>query len=451
MRPSPRQLGASSPAPRRRSPGAALLAALALTGLAACGTTAPLSGPGPEGPAPTPPPEAGPPLTIRVVDVGQGDGMIILSPTGKAIVVDAGDRGRDAPMAAQLTEDGVTSVDLAVMTHPHADHIGGMQKTLERFPAKIFLDPGFDYGSGIYTRLLEHLEAAGTKIVIARRGRTIDIGGGAKLRILAPDEPLLGGTRSDANSNSVILRLEYGTTSMLLTGDAEAPTERRLLADPDTIAADILKVAHHGSEHSTLDAFLTAVHPSLAVISCGLHNKFGHPAPPTLDRLERAGIDVLRTDLNGTITLVSDGTRWSVQVAEGDTSALRIASGEPLRPRPPPGRSRPRPEDLADDARGDTASEGSPTATGGTAPPVDAGTEGKRDINTATAAELREVEGVGPAKATAIVVYREEHGPFQTIHELTRVQGIGAKTAARIAERFAVFPAPDEAPYEEMR
>jgi len=413
-----------------------LLAAVAFVATAACGTAPPVDGPAPDRPAPTPPPEAGPPLTIQLVDVGQGDGMIIISPTGKSIIIDAGDRGRHVPMLAQLAEDGVSAIDLAIMTHPHADHIGGMEKTLEKVPAKIFLDPGYDHASGTYTSLLEHLERAGTKVVIARAGRTIDIGGGAALRVLGPDEPLLGGTRSDANSNSVILRLEYGTTSMLFTGDAEAPTENRLMADPSLLAADILKVAHHGSEHSTQDGFLAAVRPTLAVISCGLHNKYGHPAPDTLTKLEHAGIDVLRTDLNGTITLTSDGTRWSVQVAEGDTSQLKIATGEPMRPRPPPRRA---PRDLAADSRGDDAAD--PPSAHDTAPSVDASTDGKLDINTASAAELRAIDGIGPSKAAAIIAYRDEHGAFGSIHELTRVPGIGPKTAAAIAERFAVLPA----------
>lgn len=379
--------------------------------------------------APTPASEAGPPLVVQIVDVGQGDGIVIVSPTGKSIIIDAGDRGRDKAMVEQLAEDGITTIDLAIMTHPHADHIGGMEKTLAQVPARTFLDPGFDYSSGIYARLLEHLEASGTKVVIARRGRKIDIGGGATLLILAPDEPLLGGTRSDANSNSVVLRLDYGATSMLFTGDSEAPTENRLLADPHTLAADVLKVAHHGSEHSTQDDFLAAVRPTLAVISCGLDNKFGHPSPPTLERLERAGIDVLRTDESGTITLTSDAVRWSAGVAKGDPPRLRIEAGDPLRPRPPPA-ARKTPRDT-------TPRDADPTS---------ASAVGDRlDINTATVEQLQAVEGVGPAKAAAIVAYRDEHGPFRSMHDVLATPGIGPKTLRGIAERFAVVTPPEDA------
>lgn len=408
----------------------ALLFAFAFAACATAppGPSAPGDGPSPPQPvAPTPATEAGPPLVVQIVDVGQGDGIVIISPTGKSIIIDAGDRGRDKAMVEQLVADGITAIDLAIITHPHADHIGGMQKTLAQVPARTFLDPGFDYSSGIYARLLEHLEASGTKVLIARRGRKIDIGGGASLLILAPDEPLLRGTRSDANSNSVVLRLDYGATSMLFTGDSEAPTENRLLSDPDTLTADVLKVAHHGSEHSTQDDFLAAVRPTLAVISCGLDNKFGHPSPPTLEKLARAGVDVLRTDESGTITLTSDATRWSAAVAKGDPPRRRVEVGEA--PRPPPAARR-----LPRDAATRDADPTTVSAVGY-----------RLDINTATVEQLQAVEGVGPAKAAAIVAYRDEHGPFRSMHDVLATPGVGPKTLRGIAERFAVVAPPEAA------
>ncbi|MCB9731106.1 MAG: helix-hairpin-helix domain-containing protein [Deltaproteobacteria bacterium] len=386
----------------------AVLAWLALVSAAlapACASTAPTTVVAPE--PPEPPAPAGPPLTVQVVDVGQGDGLIVLSPTGKSIMIDAGDRGKHAPMLRQLAEDGVTTLDLVVMSHPHADHIGGMQKVLEKVPTKAFVDPGFDYSSGIYADLLAHLEASGTKVLIARRGRRIDIGGGASLEVLWPVEPLLRGTRSDANSNSVVLKLVYGTTSMLFTGDSEAPTENGLLDDPESLHADVLKVAHHGSEHSTQDRFLAAVRPYIAVISCGEDNKFGHPALSTLEKLERSGVQVLRTDLSGTITLVSDGERWTTGVERGSVAAA------------------PQVEVVDRGARRARAAAPAPAAD-------------KLDINVATAEDLRAVDGIGVAKAKAIIAYRDAHGPFGTMGELTRVDGIGAKTAAKIAEKFEV-------------
>lgn len=396
----------SAPAPRRRGWLAASWLALALLGVTpACGALGQEGVTTPE--APAAPAPAGPPLTVQMVDVGQGDGLVVISPTGKSIMIDAGDRGKHVPMLAQLAADGVTGLDLVVMSHPHADHIGGMQKVLEKVPARVFLDPSFDYSSAVYASLLASLEQSGTKVIIARRGRRIDIGGGAYLEVLWPVESMLRGTRSDANANSIVFKLVYGATSMLFTGDAEIPTENGLLEHPEDLHVDVLKVAHHGSDYSTQDRFLGVVRPAIAVISAGVDNKFGHPGLATLGRLERAGVQVLRTDLSGTITLVSDGERWTASVARGEVPAP--------------------PEVEATSRRPQRVEAAEP------APAVD-----KLDINTATAEELATVKGIGAAKAAAILAYRAANGPFKAMSELTRVGGIGAKTAAKIAEHFEV-------------
>jgi len=430
---------------RALSPGFTILArAFALAFVASAASAC--------GSAPTPVPTPIPPdvvpsegvLIVEVVDVGQGDGIIIRSPAGKSVLLDAGDRPGWRPILAQLEAHGITELDLAIISHPHADHIGGMQKVLEKVPTKLFLDPGFDYASGIYARLLELLEKTDTRIVIARAGRSIDIGGGATIEILLPREPMLTGTRSDANSNSVVFKLVYGTTTMLFTGDAEAPTERRLLEDPAALASDILKVAHHGSNHSTEDAFLAAVRPRIAVISCGVDNKFDHPGQSTLGRLERAGVQILRTDLLGTITLTSDGARWTVAVANkvARPPPLRTDKAPPADDGDDPGDTEYKPvriEPLRQVDRTDRTERVDPPDGAGKvgAPPTPVG---MLDINSATVEQLRTVEGIGPAKAAAIIAYRGEHGPFVRIEDLENVPGIGAKTRQRLAEKFAVFP-----------
>ncbi|MFO0748307.1 MAG: helix-hairpin-helix domain-containing protein [Myxococcota bacterium] len=408
--------------------------------LAACGTT-PATVEHHETHEPENEPLAGPALTVRMIDVGQGDGILILSPNGKSILIDAGDRGKDAAVLAQLAADKVESLDLVIMSHPHADHIGGMQKVLERVPAKIFLDPGFDYSSGIYTDLLAHLEQAKTQVIIARAGRKIDIGGDAYLLVLAPKEPLLGGTRSDANANSIVVKLVYGQTSMLFTGDSEAPTESRLLDDPAELHADILKVAHHGSEYSTTESFLAAVHPSIAVISCGVDNKFHHPGPTTLARIEAAGIQVIRTDLNGTITLVTDGTRWRTAVAKGEIGLPPpVAAHTPTTPTTPPTTTpvvAQEPEDPMDTVAPPTSTPPTPpTTVPMTAPGELPG--GKLDLNQATLEQLMTVEGIGKGKAQAILDYRAEHGPFKHLDEVNNVKGIGHKLRELIAQKFTI-------------
>jgi competence protein ComEC len=142
---------------------------------------------------------------------------------------------------------------------------------------------------------------------------TFELGPSTRVKVLAPELPLITGTSSDINNNSVVLRVEFGKSAILLTGDAQSEAEARLLSHGGTdLRADILKVGHHGSAYSSTPDFLAAVRPKIAIISCGRHNVFGHPSPQTLTALQDAGAEVYRTDLNGGITLLSDGSLVSV-------------------------------------------------------------------------------------------------------------------------------------------
>ena len=158
----------------------------------------------------------------------------------------------------------------------------------------------------------------------ATRGRVIDLGGGATITLLGPPEPVIVGSRSDVNANSVVLRLDYRTVGMLFAADAEAKTERWLLESGIPLRAAVLKVAHHGSRYSSTRAFLRAVQPRIAVISAGAVNDYGHPAVQTLNALARQPTRVYRTDLDGTVTVTTDGT--GVQVATGRGNREIIAS-----------------------------------------------------------------------------------------------------------------------------
>jgi len=262
-------------------------------------------------------------LRIHFVDVGQGDGMVIRSPEGRIIIVDAGPRRGAQPMMSALKVEGAEAIDLAIMSHPHLDHLGGMEAIFREVPPRLFLDPGFDHPSQAYLSLLNQLEALEVPVRLARAGRTIDIGG-ASLHVLFPEDDFITGTRSDPNTNSIVLMLTHGDVRVLLTGDAEVPTEQALLASGADLTATVLKVAHHGSRHSTQPGFLARVSPQVAVISCGAGNSYGHPAPELLERLEAAGIEVRRTDTEGTVTLESDGRNltWT-------TDRDRERAGEP--------------------------------------------------------------------------------------------------------------------------
>ena len=255
----------------------------------------------------------GGPLVITFIDVGQGDSELIRSPGGKSVLIDAGDAHGGAAVLNTLSKIGAASLDLVYMTHPHDDHIGGMKAVLAQFLPGLFFDPAFPNPTKTYDALLAYVKDRGIPYKVARRGQQTDIGGGVTLLALAPELPFLKGTRSDPNSNSIILRLTYNQFTALFTGDSEVETEQRLLASGQALSATVLKVAHHGSRYASTDAFLHAVAPKVGIISCGTGNVYGHPHAEALARLAAAGVKVHRTDLEGTITLTTHGGDPMVQ------------------------------------------------------------------------------------------------------------------------------------------
>lgn len=247
-------------------------------------------------------------LHVWFLDVGQGDAILIQTPDDRQILVDGG----PSP-SALLDQLGVVlpfwdrSIDLLVLTHPDADHLSGLVPVFERYEVAGVLDSvGEDDPDGETWLAVVHAEGASRQLAAA--GLQV-IAGSVTLTVLNP--PADSGKALDGNNRSVVLRLDYGESSVLLTGDAEAEAERAMLRGGLPLAASVLKVGHHGSVASTSAAFLTAVKPSLAVISVGADNRFGHPAPELLERLQ--GIEVLRTDEQGRIELVSEGVGWQVR------------------------------------------------------------------------------------------------------------------------------------------
>ncbi|MBI5543199.1 MAG: MBL fold metallo-hydrolase [Deltaproteobacteria bacterium] len=253
-------------------------------------------------------------LRVHVFDVGQGDAMLIVSPAGKTVLVDAGPREASPRLMARLHALVKGQIDLELMTHPHADHIGGMEDVLKSLGARIFMEPGFDHPSPLYSQLLKTVESKGIALKVGKAGNNVEIGGGASMHLLAPSSPQLSGTRSDANANSIVLRLSYGKTAFYLAADSEAETERRILEAGEELASDVYKVAHHASRHSSTAELLEKVRPAVAVVSVGAGNEYGHPTRETLDRLEAVHARVLRTDLDGEIVFRSDGERVSFSI-----------------------------------------------------------------------------------------------------------------------------------------
>lgn len=281
-------------------------------------------------------------LTLTFFDIGQGDASLIVSPTGKRILIDGGQPEAGARLVAGLRRRGIDALDLIILSHPHMDHLGGLKEVVGALPVRLFLDAAFPSTSPGYGELLRLMEARGVTLTQAILERRIDIGAGASLQLLGPPNPWLHNTRSDVNANSVLVRLTWQQRSALFTGDAEPETERWLLARPAGTAAlgsEVLKVAHHGGRFSSTAAFLQAVRPQLSVISVGARNDYGHPTPEALARLAEVRARVLRTDLQGDVTLRSrDGGPWTVETQR----AAEAAATAP--PRPDPARTSPRAE-----------------------------------------------------------------------------------------------------------
>lgn len=259
---------------------------------------------------------------VTVLDVGQGDGIVVETPNGHTLLIDTGGRlelhARDSAespseRAAErvllpfLAYRGITRIDLMLLTHPHGDHVGGAAPVLRSLPVTLFLDSGQSYPGLAYRDALREARRAKVRRIVARSGDRITLDDGVELRILAPSPPLFTGGRNDINENSIVALLTYRRLRILLTGDAGFQAEQRLLRSGADLHAEILKVGHHGSAFASSSAFLRAVRPRVAVISVGQHNLFHHPARATLIRLAALGIRVFRTDQCGAIMLDADG------------------------------------------------------------------------------------------------------------------------------------------------
>jgi len=244
-------------------------------------------------------------LSVHFLDVGQGDAALVIC-DGEAMLIDGGPSSASQFVYTYLRQEvGVLSVMIA--THPHDDHIGGLAAALNAVPVDVVYSPVDGWDSRAWQNLKKYASAQGTPIVIPNEGDVIPLGG-AEVTILHcwPEA-------WTENDMSIVLRVDYGTTSFLFTGDAEEMSEYMMLTDQVPLRADVLKVAHHGSRYSSTPEFIEAVSPSWAVISCGAGNTYGHPHEETLAVL--GSTQVLRTDQLGTIVFHSDGTSLRVESA----------------------------------------------------------------------------------------------------------------------------------------
>ena len=264
----------------------------------------------PKAAAPTPLPEGR--LAVYYLDVGQADCELIRIPredgSTYTVLIDAGNNGDEEELLQTLDELDVEKIDLAVFTHPHADHIGGAAEVLSAVETERVCMPPVPESqtptTATYENMLDVMIEKEIPATYAEPGLVLYEDKGVSLTVFSPSEQ---DDWDNLNDWSVVLKLVYGENSFLFMGDAETPVEKQLLDSGTDLTCDVLKVGHHGSDTSTSPSFLKMAAPNFAVISCGKDNTYGHPHAETLNKLEDQGATVLRTDEDGTILAVSDG------------------------------------------------------------------------------------------------------------------------------------------------
>lgn len=316
-----------------------------------------------------PPPPSGGELQIHVLDVGPGNGdsILIIAPGGKTVLIDSGDTGKGKVVLEALKRHNIQQLDYFIGTHPHPDHIGGADEVFKATKVLIVIDNGLepdlpeslaspikapDASAGkkpannkpagkkldksatitkFYDEYKNAITQSGAHYEKAQAGAKYDLGGGARLTILAPSEPFF--TREQmktggnvTNANSVVMRLDYGDFSMLLPGDAEEQTEHRMLTRDVNLKARIVKVAHHGSKYATSQDLIDRLKPEVAIISCGEWNRYGHPSQVELDRLRAANVKLYRTDLQGEVSITTRGKEsdYAIKTAKEAKSDLWV-------------------------------------------------------------------------------------------------------------------------------
>lgn len=246
-------------------------------------------------------------LAVHYLDVGQGDSVFLELPNGQCMLIDASEAIYSGRIIEAIRSLSYDRIDYVIATHPHADHIGGMEDVLKAFTIGCIYLPDVSASTATYIGMAETIIELGIEANIAEAGVTVLSEGELQASFLAPSaiDP------SDQNRNSAVLYLTYGNTRFLFMGDADTKVENSI---PGSIDCDVLKVGHHGSRTASGSDFLQRCSPTYAVISCGEGNSYGHPHEEAVNRLEASGAEILRTDLSGNITIRSDGSSLTVEL-----------------------------------------------------------------------------------------------------------------------------------------
>ncbi|HSI67787.1 MAG TPA: MBL fold metallo-hydrolase [Planococcus sp. (in: firmicutes)] len=312
-------------------------------------------------------------LKAHFIDAGQADAAYFEFDE-YSVLIDAGNWNNSA-VVDYLNGLGVTAIDIVIGTHPDADHIGQMDQVIEEFEVGEVWMSGNASSSNTFLRVMEAIDVAGVDYYEPRSGEQFDVGS-LQIDVLYPQE-----VTGKANEESISLKLIYDEVRFVFTGDAGVSGEQEMIDSGINLQADILQLGHHGSNTSTSTAFLKAVSPEVAVYSAGADNSYGHPHAEVIAATENEGAEVFGTDVNGTIIIETDGVVYEVK----------------------------------------TEKDGVPKE----------GVNRCIDINIASSAELQEIRGIGPAYAEAILNQR----PFETLDDLTNINGIGEATLDNIKEQ----------------
>lgn len=243
-------------------------------------------------------------MIVHYIDVGQGD-SILIQVNNKNLLIDAGPKSDKKKLFNYLSTLNLDKLDYIIATHPHEDHIGNMADVINDYNVLAFYAPKVQSTTKTFEKMVEALKSKNLKINVIKKGTaSINLGDNTKITVLSPTKD----SYEDLNNYSPVIKIEYGKTSFLFTGDAQKDVEKEILATNENISADILKVGHHGSSTSTTKDFLKKVNPSIGVISVGQDNTYNHPNDDTIKRLKENKVTIYRTDKDGTVVLSSDGS-----------------------------------------------------------------------------------------------------------------------------------------------
>lgn len=259
-------------------------------------------------------------LEVHFIDVGQGD-SILLKQGQEYMLVDAGGGDDETTLKDYFTSLGINSFKYVVGTHAHEDHIGSLDYVVENYSVEKVYFPSTTASTKTFENLVLAMQSKNLKFTKPTPGKSFNLGD-AKCTILAPNST----EYSNENNYSIVLKVQYGDVSFILTGDAEEGSEKEILSQGFNLEATVLKLGHHGSETSTSEAFLSEINPKYAVVSVGIDNKYDHPKISTMDKLKARSIPVYRTDESGTIVAITDGSDITFNVTPGSYEGMHTSS-----------------------------------------------------------------------------------------------------------------------------